>query len=188
MNRTNIKVQIAIGAPIILCLLWLFTAMWISHRAFIRKDAPDAMIVITIAAFIGLFCAWRYVMRGESALFSGESLFTTFFWVFIGATLVLWYTPEAWVHMAAREVITREEPFTVNHPGPRIGRFSSCSAGLHFYDDWLKRSVELCTRDEYVPSGAKSVEIEKRVIAHGARFVRYRFISADGVRHDWVKV
>lgn len=146
------------------------------------------MIVITVSALIGLFFAWRHMLRGHSSAFREQSLYKTFFFSFLFAAATFWSVPEAWVRLTAREVIRHEVTFRVEHPGPSTGRFNHCQAGLRFYDDWLKYYVELCTKDKYLVSGARTVEIEKRVTAHGANFVRYRFISASGKPHSWIEV
>lgn len=195
MNRTNIKLTFVIGIPLFLWCWWMLESRSLNRRVFIKEDAPDALVVITVAAVLGLFFAWRYVLRGEAALFSGPTLLKTFFGSFLLSALTLWQVPEAWVRWTAQEAITREVEFRIEHPGPPVGRSSHCQAGLRFYDDWLKRSVELCTQDKYIldgfrrgESGFRRVEIEKRVTTHGARFVRYRFIYANGRPHRWIKV
>ncbi|HKS32571.1 MAG TPA: hypothetical protein VJS14_02485 [Enterobacteriaceae bacterium] len=146
------------------------------------------MIVITVSALIGLFFAWRHMLRGHASAFQEQSLYKTFIFSFLFAAVTFWSVPEAWVRFTAREVITDKVTFRIERPGPAIGRFSHCEAGLRFYDDWLKYYVELCTKDKYLVSDARTVEIEKRVTAHGAHFVRYRFISADGAPHRWIDV
>lgn len=188
MNKKKISRLALISAPIALCFLWLFATTWLGLRVFIKEGAPDAMIVVTVAAFIGLFCAWRHALRGEQVLFSGSTLFKTFFWTFTITIIALWNAPEAWVNLTAREIVSSKVSFHVGHPGPSTGKNTHCSAGLRFYDAWLKRSVELCTRDEHIPSAARTLEIEKRITTHGARFIRYRFISVDGTPHRWIDV
>lgn len=153
-----------------------------------KEDAPDALIVITVAAVLGLFFAWRHVLRGQAALFSGPTLLKTFFGTFLFAAFTLWEVPEALVRWTAQEVIVREVAFRIEHPGPPVGRGSHCEAGLRFYDDWLKHSVAFCTKDRYILNGFRTVEIEKRVTTHGAYFTRYRFIFANGTPHRWIKV
>ena len=188
MNKTNIKLAIVIGVPFILWCWWMLESSYLSHRVFIKQDAPDALIVITVASVIGLFFAWRHLLRGQAALFSDTTLFKTFFFTFLFSAFTFWSVPEAWVRWTAKEMITREVKFSIEHPGPAIGRFSHCEAGLRFYDDWLKYYVELCTKDKYLVSGARGVEIEKRVTTHGANFIRYRFISASGKPQSWIEV
>lgn len=188
MNRTNIKLAIVTGVPFALWLWWILESSYLSRRVYIKEDAPDALIVITVAAVLGLFFAWQYVLRGQSALFSGPTLLKTFFCTFVFAAFTLWEVPEAWVRWTAKDVIVREVEFRIEHPGPSVGRGSHCEAGLRFYDGWLKRSVELCTKDRYFLNGFRTVEIEKRVTAHGAHFVRYRFIFANGTPHRWIDV
>lgn len=179
---------VIIGVPFILWCWWMLESSYLSHRVFIKKDAPDALIVITVASVIGLFFAWRHLLRGQASLFSDTTLFKTFIGTFLLSALTLWAVPEAWVRWTAQEVIAREVEFRIEHPGPSLGRYSHCEAGLRFYDDWLKRSVELCTKDKYILNGFRTVEIEKRVTAHGAHFVRYRFIYANGTPHRWIEV
>lgn len=188
LNRSNKMMTVIIGVPFILWCWWMLESSYLSHRVFIKEDAPDALIVITVSSVIGLFFAWRHLLRGEAYLFSNETLLKTFIFTFVFSALTFWSVPEAWIRWTAREVITREVKFRIEHPGPAIGRNSHCEAGLRFYDDWLKYYVELCTKDKYLVSDARAVEIEKRVTAHGAYFVRYRFISADGKPHSWIKV
>ena len=188
MNRTNIKLTIVFGVPFVLWFWWILESIYLSRRVYIKEDAPDALIVITVAAVLGLFFAWRYALRGQAALFSGPTLLKTFFGTFLLAAITLWGVPEAWVRWTAQDVIVREVAFRIEHPGPPVARNSRCEAGLRFYDDWLKHSVAFCTKDKYILDGFRTVEIEKRVTTHGAYFTRYRFIFADGTPHRWIKV
>ncbi|TDT58733.1 hypothetical protein DFO53_0273 [Enterobacter sp. AG5470] len=169
------------GGAALLWLFWLMFASRLSHRAYLQADAPDTGAMMTIAALVGLLVAWRLAQKG----WRWKSLLLAFSGVFLFIALTLWNAPEAWVRATASERVQSEVMFSIGHPGPPVTRSQHCEAGLRFYDAWLKRPVELCTRDDIVPPGARTVQLEKRVTARGAVFTHYRFISAAGHPQGW---
>ncbi len=118
---------------------------------------------MAIAALAGLLVTRRLAKKG----WRFKSLLLTFSGVFLFVALTLWHAPEARVRATASELVQSEVTFSIGHPGPPVTRSQHCEAGLRFYDAWLQRPVELCTRDDIVPPGAHTVQLEKRVTAGG---------------------
>ncbi|MGY5956128.1 hypothetical protein ACUY4R_002972 [Kosakonia sp. BK9b] len=174
-----------------LCLLlalwggWVFYSSRLRVRAFMREDAPDAAVIATVTVLIALFCAWRRWRSGNASPFHALAPWKIFLCVlaFVGTTL--WAIPEAWVQLTAKETVRSEIIFRLTYPGPSSGRNHHCEAGLRVDDAWLHRLVEICTHTHKVPSDASTVQIEKRIAARGAVFVRYRFVSAAGIPYGW---
>lgn len=169
------------GGLALLWLFWLIFASRLSHKAYLQANAPDTGVMMAIAVLAGLLVAWRLAQKG----WRFKSLLLTFSGVFLFIALTLWHAPEAWVRATASERVQSEVTFSIGHPGPPVTRSQHCEAGLRFYDAWLQRPVELCTRDDIVPPGARTVQLEKRVTARGAVFTHYRFISASGIPQGW---
>lgn len=169
------------GGLALLWLFWLIFASRLSHKAYLQADAPDTGVMMAIAALAGLLVAWHLAKKG----WRFKSLLLTFSGVFLFIALTLWHAPEAWVRATASERVQSEVTFSIGHPGPPVTRSQHCEAGLRFYDAWLQRPVELCTRDDIVPPGTRTVQLEKRVTARGAVFTHYRFISASGIPQGW---
>ncbi|WP_223284182.1 hypothetical protein [Kosakonia sp. SMBL-WEM22] len=163
-----------------LWLIWLLYAIGLGNRVYLQAGAPDTWVVLIVAVVLSLLIIWRipFITRLRSKLIGFVALF-----MYCIATL--WNAPEAWVKFTASEIVQSEVTFTIGHPGPPISRASRCPAGLRFYDAWLNRPVEICTRDVLVPPGARTVQLEKRLSARGAIFTHYRFISASGIPQGW---
>ncbi|WP_342324256.1 hypothetical protein AAEY27_07255 [Kosakonia sp. BYX6] len=162
-----------------LWVIWLLFATGLSYRVYLHDGAPDKLVMLAVAALGGLMAARYKVLRRI------RTRFLVFCGVFFYLIATLWNAPEVWVRMRASEIVHSEAAFTIGHPGPPYARYKHCEAGLRFYDEFLKRSIELCTRDALVPPGARSVQLEKRVSSRGAIFTHYRFMSATGYPQGW---
>lgn len=168
-----------------LWLGWMMAIALFSHWVYLKDNAPGTLIIITAACAIGLFVAWRQLMRGSLLASEPFTLFKTFFYTTLLVTITLWETPEAWVRLTASESVTRNVSFTLEHPGPSTSRFSNCKAGMRFYDDELRRTLFLCEQDSNVPPGSHRVQVEKLMNDHGGRYLRYRYIRADNSFAPW---
>lgn len=180
-TRFNIIALTLLG----LWLGWLMAIAIFSHWVYLKDNAPDTLIIITTASAIGLYAAWRQLMRGTLLADDPFTLFKTFFYTVLLVTITFWETPEAWVRLTASENVTREVTFTLEHPGPSTSRFSSCKAGMRFYDDELRRTMFFCEQDSNVPPGSQKVQVEKLMNAHGGRYLRYRYIRVDHSPAPW---
>lgn len=180
-TRLNIIALTLLG----LWLGWLMASALFSRWVYLKDSAPDTLIAITLASAIGLFVAWRQLMRGSLLASEPFTLFKTFFYTTLLVTITLWETPEAWVRLTASESVTRNVAFTLEHPGPSTSRFSSCKAGMRFYDDELRRTLFFCEQDSNVPPGSHKVQVEKLMNDHGGRYLRYRYVRADNSLAPW---
>ena len=180
-KRLNIIAITLLG----LWLGWMIATLKLTLWVYLKDNAPDTLVVITIACAIGLFAAWRQLMRGALMASEPFSLFNTFFAAVIMVCITFWAAPEVWVRLTASENVTREVTFTLEHPGPSTSRFSSCKAGMRFYDDELRRTMFFCGQDVNVPPGSQKVQVEKLMNAHGGRYRRYRYIRVDHSPAPW---
>ncbi len=179
------RLKITILTLLALWLGWMISTLFFSRRTYLEDGAPDTLVIITVASAAGLFVAWRQLMRGSLSAGDPFTLFKTFFSTVLMVTLTLWQTPETWVRLTATEKASREVSFSLEHPGPSTSRFSSCKTGMRFYDDELRRSMFFCVQESNVPPGSRKVEVEKLMNAHGARYLRYRYLLADNTRSPW---
>ncbi|MDM9615116.1 hypothetical protein [Kosakonia cowanii] len=174
------KAKATLGVVIFfLWVIWLLFSSGFSHKVYLKNGEPDPWIILIVAVLVGLLAAWRgpfTTLRNKLLCFVALCLLSL---------ATLWNVPEAWVKFTASQIVESEVTFTIGHPGPPITRTNRCPAGLRFYDAWLNRPIELCTRDALVPPGARTVQLEKRVSARGAIFTHYRFISASGIPQGW---
>ncbi|MGK9172092.1 DUF4010 domain-containing protein [Yokenella regensburgei] len=164
---------------------WLITTASLGRRVYLSEHAPDMLIILTLACVVGLFFAWRHLMRGALVAGNPFSLFKAFFFAAMMVMVTFWFTPDALVRLTADQKVSRMVAFSIEHPGPATARFSSCKAGMRFYDDDLQRTIFFCEDDKNVPPGSRRVEVEKHINNHGGRFLRYRFILADNSRSPW---
>jgi len=179
---TPTKGKLALFALVVLVwFAWLLATFSLSHKVYLRSDAPDTWVMVSLAVLVALAVAWRTKVRG----YRPKPLLLTFFVTLLFVAVTLLYAPEAWVRMTAKTLVQSEVTFSIGHPGPPITKNKHCETGLRFYDRWLQRPIELCTRDAIVPPGSRTVQLEKRVTARGAVFTHYRFISAAGVPQGW---
>ncbi|ANR80697.1 hypothetical protein BBB57_22065 [Kosakonia sacchari] len=162
-------------------IIWILFSSRLSHKVYLQAGAPDTLVMLAIAVLVALLTTWC----GRKKVIRNKTRLLTFLGLFLFTGMTLWNVPEAWVRYSANEMVHSEVAFSIGHPGPPISKSKHCEAGLRFYDEWLQRPIELCTRDAIVVPGAQKVQLEKRVSARGAVFTHYRFISASGIPQGW---
>ena len=68
--------------------------------------------------------------------------------------------------MSKGNVITYEAAYEITYPGPRMGRFGHCEAGLWFKDYNTKRWIQLCTNKKALQAAGEPGADAVRVSAH----------------------
>ena len=78
------------------------------------------------------------------------------------------------------EIISYESAYEITYPGPSIGKFGHCEAGLWIEDTGTHRRIALCTNktdlEENIKQGMKTVWVNARTNKIGSYIVSYTFI------------
>lgn len=84
------------------------------------------------------------------------------------------------VYLFPDKVISYESEYDVVFPGPSIGKYGHCEAGLWLKDQNTSRWIQLCTNKEFLRShhkqGMTGVWVTARVNKIGSYIVKYEFI------------
>ena len=177
-SRSNIMV----GIISLVLGLWFWYMIWassLSHRIVLMKFVPEWMVYITTGAVVGIICAgraayWRPV--GKTPKYVFEMFFGGFCLGFVCVLNIF----DVQVYIFSNKIINYESEYEVVFPGPAVGKFSHCEAGLWIKDLHTNRWMQLCTtkKDLYLnrKSGMNRVWVTARVNNLGSYISDYKFI------------
>lgn len=160
---------------------WLWYMAWassLSHRTVLMRFVPEWTTYITTGSVIGLIFAGRtayFRPVGKTPKYILEMFFGGFCFGFV-CTLNIF---DVYVYIFSDKLINYESEYEVVFPGPAIGKYSHCEAGLWIKDQHTKRWKELCTNKKEIylhrKQGMDRVLVKARVNELGSYIVNYRF-------------
>jgi len=161
---------------------WFYYAGWassISARTVLIPEIPEWTTYLLIGSITGLIAVARTLYRRPGGKIAKRTLDSFIGWFCLGFGLSINIYATA-AYLLPGEIISYESSYEITYPGPSIGRFSHCEAGLWIEDTSTHRRIELCTNkmdlEENIKQGMKTVCVSARVNKIGSYIVSYTFI------------
>lgn len=145
--------KVAIAAIVFLLLgAWFFYILWassISARTILMPEIPEWTTYLVIGALVGIIYSGRAIHTGKTTRSSIDSFFGGFCLGFACSLNAY----DVSTYLLPGETINYESAYEITFPGPAIGKFSHCEAGIWINDSNTHRRVELCINksDLYEP-------------------------------------
>ena len=170
---------------LVMCLLfgaWIAYTLWagrIVMRTVLMPSIPEWTTYIVIGCLVGLFFAaratyYRPAVRNPNRV--GESFFGGFC---LGLILSL-HSYDVVTYLLPGDIVQYASPYELVTPGPYVGKFSRCEAGLRIKDLKTERWVALCTTQSEFNDQRKTGMNAVWVTAHsnqiGSYIEAYEFI------------
>jgi hypothetical protein len=181
-NKLFSKKNIALLTIWFVLGLWCWYMLWassLSHRTVLMKFVPEWMTYITTGSVVGVICAgraayWRPV--GKTPKYVLEMFFCGFCFGFVCVLNVF----DVYVYTFSDKLINYESEYEVVFPGPAVGKFSRCEAGLWIKDLHTNSWMQLCTNKKNLylnrKQGMDRVWVTARVNDLGSYIIDYKFI------------
>lgn len=180
-EKGNVKRYLLLSVFFIIFAAWLWYLMWstgVASRVVLMKSIPEWTTYITVASITGLiFSGWAVYFRpvGESAAY----ILKTFFGGFSIGFVCILNCYDVYVYVAPGKIIQYESEYDVTFPGPEVGKYSHCEAGLWIKDAHTKRWIQLCTNRTDLYNDRKQGMTKVWVTAYtnkiGSYIINYKF-------------
>ncbi|MXP49809.1 hypothetical protein FD733_11630 [Pantoea sp. Eser] len=146
-GKEKFKRYLFLSVILTISVAWLWYLMWsngVGRHVILMSNIPEWTAYITVASIFGLIFLGRAVYFrpvGESSIYVLKAFCGGFYIGFV--SILNCYS--VYVYVAPGKTIQYESEYEVTFPGPSIGKYSHCKAGLWIKDAYTKRWIQLCT-------------------------------------------
>lgn len=161
---------------------WIFYMLWASRiamRTVLMTSTPEWVTYITAGFLIGIVFAGRaiyYRPAGKISKHVVESFFGGFCLGFVCFINIY----DVCTYLFPGDIVHYESEYEVTFPGPAVGKFSHCEAGLWIKDLNTEHWIKLCTNKSNLYDQRKQGMNAVWVTAHtnkiGSYIIDYKFI------------
>ncbi|WP_433589979.1 hypothetical protein [Pseudomonas koreensis] len=161
---------------------WLYYLGWaskISARTVLMPEIPEWSTYLLISSITGLTAAIRTLHKRPGRKTAIQALNSFTGWFCLGFILSLNGYATA-TYLLPGEIISYKSSYELRYPGPSMGKFGRCEAGLWIEDQSTNRWIELCTNkmdlDKNIQQGMQLVWVSARTNKIGSYIMNYTFI------------
>jgi hypothetical protein len=179
------KLRLPTILEVVSCLCafaWFCWHGWVDRytRDAYLLDSSVKWIILALAFSLGALVTWRAYKREKNTagmLTKLKTLSATFIIVFGFVGVALWHVPEAIVVATAHQTVSNVFKFRMAYPGPSCGKHCRCTAGVIYYDPYLKREIEFCHWED-APSFFYTdyIRVDKLVSPYGGKVIHHEAI------------
>lgn len=182
-SRENKLKKITIIVFVFLLIgVWIFYMLWASRigmRTVLMPSIPEWTTYIVVGALTGFAFAGRAIIR-RSVGKTPEKVINSLLGGFCLGFACSLHIYDVCVYLLPGDIIHYKSDYEITFPGPAIGRFSHCEAGLWIKDLNTERQIKLCTNKSNLYDQQKQGMNTVWVTAHqnkiGSYIINYTFI------------
>ena len=177
------KTYLAIALVFFVLGLWIFymlCASRIGMRTVLMTSVPVWLTCITAGSVLGLCIAGRVTWSRPSGK-KPKYIIECFFGGLSLGIVTLLNVYDVCVYLLPGQIIHYQSEYEIKFPGPAVGKYSHCEAGLWIKDIHTQRWLELCTNSQELylqrKPGMNRVQVTARTNRFGSYIMEYQFVT-----------
>lgn len=176
--KKTMKKRVITAVVVLLAGAWINYFFWaanISSRTILIPEIPELTTYLLVGAIFGVVFAVPTIRAGTMA----RSTIKSFLGGFCLSLMVSLNCYSVAAYLLPGETVSYESAYEVTYPGPPIGKYSRCEAGLWISVPDTDRRIELCTNksdlNEQIGRGIYAVWVTARTNKLGTYIKGYTF-------------